>query len=37
MTLREGIERYWQLPAAIAIAGIAVMLSHRPEPLLEPD
>ena len=35
MTLREGIERYWQLPAAIAIAGIAVMLSHRPEPLPE--
>ena len=35
MTPRDALKKYWQVPSAIAIAGIAVLLSHRPEPLPE--
>jgi hypothetical protein len=33
MSPRELLKKYWQVPSALLIAGVAVALSHSPEPL----
>ena len=35
MSPREALKKYWQIPSALMIAGVAVALSHSPDPLPE--